>query len=102
MKRPALAIGLLLWLTTFSAIASPYDLALCPLTGGVFSLRGNDLIFTIDKMDGKSVKPWVTKVVNALEPKSNGALAKRGEVEVEIHKADGGVFVHWGTLRDAK
>ena len=102
MKKLALAMGLLLLLTTFSATASPYELAFCPMTGGVFSLRGNDVIFTIDKMDGKSVKPWVAKVVNALEKKSNDALAKRGAVEVEIHKADGGVFVHWGTLRDGK
>jgi hypothetical protein len=86
-----------------SAEASPYDLALCPLTSGRFLMKGGELWLAITKQDGKPVAKRTEKIANPLDDRSHEVLVKRGNVKVEVHQdKKGGLFVHWGTLADDK
>ena len=86
-----------------SAEATPYEIALCPMVAGQFLMRGSELWLAITKQDGKPVAKRTEKIANPLDDRSHEVLAKRGNVQVEVHQdKNGGLFVHWGTLADDK
>ena len=86
-----------------AASAGPYDVVICPMIRGQFLLIEGSLWVEINREDGKEVATRREKIANPLEDRSHEALTKRGNVSVEVHhdKKKGGLFVHWGTLKDA-
>jgi hypothetical protein len=105
MKRAAtvlLTLALLLAAAP-SPQASPYDFALCPIVGGRFLLDQGHLWIEILQQDHKPVQPRRERITNPLDDRSHEVLSTRGPVIVEAHKdKNGGLFIHWGTLKDAK
>ena len=94
---------LLLLITALPSAAGPYDLAICPIIGGRFFLLEGQLWLEILKQDGKPVEVRREKIVNPLDDRSHEVLSKRESVSVEVHQdKKGGLFVHWGTLKDDK
>ena len=84
-----------------SSEATVYEIALCPMIGGRFLLLEGQLWLEIAKQDGKPVDIRREKVANPLDDRSHEVLSKRGQVSVEVHQdKKGGLFVHWGTLKD--
>jgi hypothetical protein len=105
-KRLTMLMVLLLFVVATappSAEATPYEVTLCPIIVGRFLMQGDELWLAITKQDGKPVAKRTEKIVNPLDDRSHEVLAKRGNVQVEVHQDKNvGLFVHWGTLADDK
>ena len=102
IKRVTLVLLLTIALAIPSA-AGPYDVILCPVSSGQFLLLDGKLWFEILRQDGKPVEVRREKIANPLDDRSHEVLSKRGQVSVEVHHdKKGGLFVHWGTLKDDK
>lgn len=103
MKRIGTAIVLFLLLTS-SLYASGYDRILCPPVGGRFLLISGQLFLEITREHDKTIPARRERITNPLDERSHEVLAKRGTVTVEAHrdKKSGDLFIHWGTLKDAK
>ena len=104
MRNTVITLVLLLAIVLASpAVAGPYEVALCPVTGGRFLLLDGQLWIEILTQDNKPVEMRREKVANPLEDRSHEVLVQRGTVTVETHQDKrGGLFVHWGTLTDEK
>jgi hypothetical protein len=94
-------VMLLIFALALPSAAGPYEVALCPITGGRFLLLKGTLWLEITKQDNKPVESRREKIANPLDDRSHEVLVKREAVTVEVHQDKrGGLFVHWGTLRD--
>ena len=104
MRKRVMLVLLLAVALALPSAAGPYDLSLCPVIGGRFLLlEGGQLWIEIFKQDGKPVDMRREKIANPLDERSHEVLSKRGPVTVEVHQdKKGGLFVHWGTLKDDK
>jgi hypothetical protein len=105
MKRAAILLSLfaLLLVAAPSPQATPYEVTFCPIVGGRFLLDQGHLWIEILQQDHKPVQPRRERIANPLDDRSHEVLSTRGPVIVESHPdKKGGLFIHWGTLKDAK
>ena len=104
MRKRVLLVFSLVALLALPSLAGPYEVALCPVTTGRVLIAQGTLWLEVLQEDGKAVEKRREQVANPLDEHSHDVLSKRGAVTVETHrdKKSGNLFVHWGTLRDAK
>ena len=103
MTKRAMFVLLLTAVLALPSAGGPYDQILCPMVGGRFFLIEGQLWLEVLKEHGRAVEKRRERIANPLDDRSHEVLSKRESVSVEVHQdKKGGLFVHWGTLKDDK
>lgn len=101
MNRRVTLVLLLAVALALPSAAGPYDQILCPMITGRFFLIEGQLWLEVLKEHGRPVEKRRERIANPLDDRSHEVLSKRESVSVEVHRdKKGGLFVHWGTLKD--